>query len=75
MLLGLRRSRPWLALLVILVASEVRAGEACPGLFADGAPPDLTNPKLSAETAILCYDAFAILHSGPRAPRSTRPST
>jgi endonuclease G len=68
-LLGLRRAPPWLALLVLLAAGQVRAGdvragEACPGLFAEGAPPVLTNPKLSGETASLCYDAFAVLHSG-----------
>jgi endonuclease G len=51
-------------LVVLLAASEVRAGETCPSLFADSAPPILANPKLSAETASLCYDAFAVLHSG-----------
>ena len=63
-LLGLRRVRPWLTLVVLLAASEVRAGQTCPSLFADSAPPILANPKLSAETASLCYDAFAVLHSG-----------
>ncbi|KAB1068266.1 DNA/RNA non-specific endonuclease [Methylobacterium planeticum] len=63
-LLGPRRARPWFALLVVLVAGEVRAADTCPSLFADGAPPVLTNPRLAADTASLCYDAFAVLHSG-----------
>ena len=57
--------------LVVLVfgACPGRAAETCPTLFADGRVPELTNPKLAAETLPLCFDAFAVLHSGvARAP-------
>ncbi len=37
---------------------------ACPALFADGRAPVLTNPKLEERTVPLCFDAFAVLHSG-----------
>ncbi len=37
---------------------------ACPALFAQGRAPVLTNPKLDARTVPLCFDAFAVLHSG-----------
>ncbi|KQT56257.1 endonuclease [Methylobacterium sp. Leaf456] len=37
---------------------------ACPALFADGRAPVLTNKKLEERTVPLCFDAFAVLHSG-----------
>ena len=40
------------------------AEETCPALFADGRAPVLTNPKLAARTVPLCFEAFAVLHSG-----------
>lgn len=51
-------------LLVPLAAPAARAQEACPALFADGQVPVLTNPKLAARTVPLCFEAFAVLHSG-----------
>ena len=40
------------------------AATACPTLFAQGRAPLLTNPKLQERTTALCFDAFAVLHSG-----------
>lgn len=37
---------------------------ACPALFADGRAPVVANPKLAERTVPLCFDAFAVLHSG-----------
>ncbi|MGU3541137.1 DNA/RNA non-specific endonuclease [Methylobacterium sp. A54F] len=40
------------------------ATDACPALFAEGRAPALTNQKLAADTVPLCFEAFAVLHSG-----------
>ncbi|GJD97722.1 DNA/RNA non-specific endonuclease [Methylobacterium iners] len=54
-----------IALLALFFASvEARAFETCPSFFAEGRAPELVNPKLSAKTTPLCYEAFALLHSG-----------
>jgi endonuclease G len=37
---------------------------ACRALFADGRAPTLTNPKLADRAVPLCFEAFAVLHSG-----------
>jgi endonuclease G, mitochondrial len=47
-----------------LAAAPARADEACSALFAEGRAPVLTNPKLAARTVPLCFEAFAVLHSG-----------
>lgn len=57
------------ALLLLVVSHAVAAqplsdAPACPALFADGRAPVLTNPKLSDRAVPLCFDAFAVLHSG-----------
>ncbi len=49
---------------MLVSAEESRAGVACPSLFARGQVPVIVNRKLSAETTSLCYEAFAVLHSG-----------
>ncbi|MCJ2035439.1 DNA/RNA non-specific endonuclease [Methylobacterium sp. J-068] len=36
----------------------------CTGLFADGRRPEIVNPKLARSLVALCYEAFAVLHSG-----------
>lgn len=62
-----RPGRPSLAIVIAALAcgaAEARGFDACPGVFAGGEAPALVNPKLAAETAPLCYDAFAVLHSG-----------
>ena len=37
---------------------------ACPGHFRAGIAPALANPKLEGRTRPLCFQAFALLHSG-----------
>lgn len=55
-----------LAVLVLapVVFAETAAAQTCPALFADGQAPVLINPKLVERTQALCFDAFAVLHSG-----------
>jgi endonuclease G len=40
-----------------------RSGQ-CRDLFFASTPPKLTNPKLEAQTASLCFSQYAVLHSG-----------
>lgn len=51
-------------LVALLLAPRAEAAETCPAFFAGGAAPALRNPKLAAQTVPLCFDAFAVLHSG-----------
>jgi len=51
-------------LLALLLGAPVSARTACPATFAGGAEPKLTNTKLEAATRVLCFRAFAALHSG-----------
>ena len=65
MLVGLRRGLLAAGLVLpFLLAAPSRAEEACPNLFADGRVPVVTNPKLAVRAVPLCFDAFAVLHSG-----------
>ncbi|WP_457108475.1 DNA/RNA non-specific endonuclease [Methylobacterium sp. P5_C11] len=52
------------ALVLALGSTAARAQDACPALFADGRTPVLTNPKLAVRATPLCFEAFAVLHSG-----------
>lgn len=36
----------------------------CPAHFADGEAPEITDPKLAANTVALCFEAYAVMHSG-----------
>lgn len=47
-----------------LVLPESALARSCPEHFAGGTAPVLTNPRLSADTTLLCYQAFAVLYSG-----------
>src|SRR3954467_12612657 len=38
--------------------------ESCPQHFVGGTPPVLLKPQLAQRTQALCYEQFAILHSG-----------
>lgn len=38
--------------------------ENCPQHFVDGTPPALLKPQLAQGTQALCYEQFAVLHSG-----------
>ncbi|MDP4026507.1 DNA/RNA non-specific endonuclease [Methylobacterium sp. NEAU 140] len=60
----IRRARLLLVGLPLALAGPARAAETCPALFPDGQSPALTNPKLAARTVPLCFEAFAVLHSG-----------
>jgi len=64
MLVRCRRGRFVAALAFVTLASSAAAQEACPTLFAKGLAPVLTNAKLAARTVPLCFEAFAVLHSG-----------
>lgn len=50
--------------LFALPAGADAASTACPAHYAGAAAPDLTNPKLASKNRELCYEAFAVLHSG-----------
>jgi endonuclease G len=49
--------------LLVSIGAEA-APTACPQHFAGGESPDLTNPRLSANTYGLCYTGYAVLFSG-----------
>ena len=61
----LRRRLSLLAILLLslLPSGPARAFAPCPGHFAVGQSPRLTNPRLVSGTQALCYQAFAVLHS------------
>ena len=42
----------------------VWAATQCPEHFAGGIAPTVTNPKLQARMLEVCFEAFAVLHSG-----------
>jgi len=52
--------------LVLLAATAATTAKAqtCPALFAGGQVPVLVNAKLNERTTALCFEAFAVLHSG-----------
>ncbi|BAU90566.1 DNA/RNA non-specific endonuclease [Methylorubrum populi] len=65
--MALRSVLPALLLLVVAQAGTAQAlqdAPACPVLFAEGQAPVLANPKLADRAVPLCFEAFAVLHSG-----------
>ena len=50
--------------LAACLAVPAWAATQCPEHFAGGAAPTVTNPKLKARTQEVCFEAFAVLHSG-----------
>jgi endonuclease G, mitochondrial len=54
--------------LILLLASCLAlpawAATQCPEHFAAGVAPSVTNPKLKSRTQEVCYQAYAVLHSG-----------
>ena len=52
------------AVLALGAPSAWAQQDICPALFADGRPPVIVNSKLAARTIPLCFEAFAVLHSG-----------
>ena len=56
--------RVLLVLAILLLAAPARAQPVqCPEDFAGGRPPALLNARLRTGTRLLCYQAFAVLHS------------
>ena len=54
-----------LALLVsTCLALPAWAATQCPEHFAGGVAPFVTNPKLKSRTQEVCFQAYAVLHSG-----------
>lgn len=51
-------------LALLALASPARAETLCPEHFADGEPPALANARLGVGARALCFEAFAVLHSG-----------
>ena len=70
----------FLALLPVASPIQAKATTACPQHFASGIAPALLNAKLRDQARPLCFQAYAVLHSGlTRAPlysaeHLTRPS-
>jgi len=50
--------------LAACLAMPAWAATECPEHFAGGIAPTVTNPKLQARTQEVCFEAFAVLHSG-----------
>lgn len=48
----------------LALAAPATASTACPVHFSGGVEPALVNPKLEARARPLCFQAFAVLHSG-----------
>src|SRR4051812_30240451 len=53
-----------MAVLGFGLTSATAQPESCPQLFVDGKPPALLKPQLVRQTQALCYEQFAVLHSG-----------
>lgn len=52
-----------IAILLLLAASPLHAETSCQDKFA-GREPEIVNPRLTAKTRELCFQAYAVLHSG-----------
>ena len=46
------------------VSAPAWAATQCPQHFAAGSAPVVANPKLQSRTQEVCFEAFAVLHSG-----------
>lgn len=46
------------------VCASAWSKTACPQHFSAGQEPSITNPKLQSRTQEVCFEAFAVLHSG-----------
>ncbi len=53
-----------LAAAATAAAPALAAGTDCPQHFASGQPPQLVKPKFKERTQALCFETFAVLHSG-----------
>ena len=55
---------PVMACLAASLALPAGAATQCPAHFAAGSAPVVANPKLQSRTQEVCFEAFAVLHSG-----------
>lgn len=56
---------PFIAATLAAAAGPAWAkGSDCPQHYAGGQPPQIVNPKFKPRTQELCFEAFAVLHSG-----------
>ncbi|MCK8785106.1 DNA/RNA non-specific endonuclease [Roseomonas sp. NAR14] len=53
-----------LLLAPLLLALPAAAATACPEHYADGEPPRIVRPQLARDVVELCFEAYAVLHSG-----------
>ena len=64
----LTRSSWIVTLLMLLIASTAQtvfaATTACPAQYLNGVAPDIQKASLKAKARELCYDNFAVMHSG-----------
>ncbi len=58
------RAFVWAAILLFQSWAAHAAPTACPEHFATGQAPNLVNPRLAPGTRALCFNSFAVLHSG-----------
>jgi endonuclease G len=50
--------------LVACLAMPLQAATQCQAQFSAGVPPTVTNPKLMPRTQEICFESYAVLHSG-----------
>ncbi|MFC7739467.1 hypothetical protein ACFQX4_27840, partial [Roseomonas sp. GCM10028921] len=50
--------------LLILSPNGLAATTACPEHFAFGSAPEILRPALAAQVRELCFEGYAVLHSG-----------
>ena len=60
----MQRFLPVIFPLMACLAAPTWAATQCPQHFAAGIAPTVTNPKLQARMQEICFEAFAVLHSG-----------
>lgn len=53
-----------MSILLAAGSTLLAASTGCPQHYWGGQAPDFVNPKLTAQTTELCYDAFGVVHSG-----------
>lgn len=56
--------KAFVAALLLAFATVTSANEACTSIHPGGQAPVLTNQKLAPKTRYLCFEDFAVLHSG-----------
>jgi endonuclease G len=57
-------SRLFLFLPLFLFSALAAAGNDCPALFLNGVAPEITNTAMASHARELCFDEYAVMHSG-----------